>query len=134
MKGRISNAVVWIGIAVALPAAAGPWDQPYVLFEGEKASQTRDTQPARIIAIDGVQVRTGRTEPVAPGMRKVEVSLPGKKGMSNPIRETMEIDAKACTRYRLAAKRSSRTDDDWKAFIAQEESIGECKKKFAAKS
>ena len=80
--------------------------------------------------IDGKNTRTGRADPVPPGRHAIEVSVPGNRGMSNPERQTVEVDAQPCTRYYFAAKRSSPTDNDWKAYVDREESIGECKKKF----
>jgi hypothetical protein len=80
--------------------------------------------------IDGVNTTLGRNDPVKPGTRSVEVSIPGPAGMSNPDRDALTIDAKPCTRYYLAAKRSSPTARDWKAFVSATEPIGECVKKF----
>ena len=117
---------------VALPGVAGPYDQPYSLFQADGRSPTRDTSPATVMKIDGKNNSVGRPDPIAPGMHTIEVSIPGPRGMSNPRRDTLEIDAKPCTRYYLSAKRSSPTDDDWKAFVSFQEPIGECAKKFPA--
>jgi len=51
--------------------------------------------------------------------------------MSDPDRDTLQVDAKPCTRYYFAARRSSPTARDWKVFISASEPIGECEKKFA---
>ena len=114
----------------ALPCAAGPYDQPYVLFQAREKSVANDLAPATVMKIDGKLVRAGRQEPVDPGKHSVEVSVPGARGMSNPERQVVEVDAKPCTRYYFAAKRSSPTDNDWKAYVDREEPIGECRKKF----
>ena len=116
--------------AAALPLLAGPYDQPYVLFEADRRSPTEDTRPATIMNVDGVNMRAGKADPVAPGWRNVEVSVPGARGMSDPQRQMLKIETEACTRYYLAAKRSSRTAKDWQAFVAEKEPIGECRKKF----
>lgn len=116
--------------ASALPAAAGPYDQPYVLFEADRRSPTEDTRPATVMNVDGVNMRPGASDPVAPGWRSVEVSVPGARGMSDPQRQMLKIETEPCTRYYLAAKRSSRTAKDWQAFVALKEPIGECRKKF----
>ena len=128
MKPRILLAA--LATAAALPSVAGPYDQPYVLFEARERSTTQDLAPATVMKVDGKNTRTGRQEPYSPGKHAVEVSVPGRKGMSNPERQTVEVDAQPCTRYYFAAKRSSPTDDDWKAYVAREDSIAECKKKF----
>ena len=113
------------------PVQAGPYDQPWALVEADGRSPTHDTAPAPVMRVDDKNFRRG--DPVAPGPHKVEVSIPGPRGVSNPGRATLEIDAKPCTRYRFAAKRSSPTAKDWQAFIAAEEPIGECRKKFEKK-
>lgn len=109
---------------------ASLYGQPYALFEPERRSATADTQPAFIMKVDGRNMSIDRNDPVAPGERVVEVSIPGPRGMSNPDRDTLTIDAKPCTRYYLAARRSSRTARDWSAFVSAAEPIGECVKKF----
>ena len=84
-----------------------------------------------MVKVDGVDRAINRNDPVAPGMHQVMVSVPGPQGMSSPGRDTLSIEAKPCTRYRLAARRSSRTATDWSAFVAEVEPIGECQKKFS---
>ena len=110
--------------------AKGAYSEPYALFEPQRQMQAADTRPAFVVKIDGRDVSIDRSEPVPPGMRTIVVSIPGSKGMSNPGRATVTVDAKACTRYYLAARRSSRTSRDWSAFIAASEPIGECVRRF----
>lgn len=124
-----------LAVAAAILAAgcateSSMYAQPYALFEPERRSSVEDTRPAFIMRIDGQNVDATRIDPVPVGVRMVEVSIPGPRGMSNPGRDTLRIDAKACTRYFLAARRSSRTDDDWRAFVSAEEPLGDCRKKF----
>jgi len=111
-------------------AAGGDYARPYALFEPQRQLRAADTHPAFVVKIDGRDMSIDRSEPVAPGMRTVVVSIPGSKGMSNPGRATLEVDAKPCTRYYLAARRSSRTARDWSAFVAASEPIGECVRRF----
>jgi hypothetical protein len=123
--------ILALGFSVlALCAVAGPYDQPYVLFEADRHSATQDTKPATIMNVDGVNMRAGKSDAVAPGWRNVEVSVPGARGMSDPQRQMLKIETEPCTRYYLAAKRSSRTAKDWQAFVALKEPIKECRKKF----
>lgn len=122
-----------IAAACVLAAQAGPYDQPWSVFEADNRSATADTRAATVMKIDGKNVPLGRNNVVAPGKHSLELSIPGPRGMSNPKRETLEIDAQPCTRYRFSAKRSSPTDNDWKAFVSTEEPVGECRKKFAPK-
>jgi hypothetical protein len=121
--------------AALLGACAGGsmYSQPYALFEAEQRMPTADTRPAFVMKIDGRNIELGRDEPVAPGLRTVELSIPGPPGMSDPGRDTLQVDAKPCTRYYFAARRSSPTARDWKAFIAASEPVGECVKQFTAK-
>jgi hypothetical protein len=114
-------------------AHAGPYDQPWTTFQADPRSPVADTSPATVMRIDDRMNNAGRADPYPPGPHKLEVSVPGPRGVSNPTRQTLEIDAKPCTRYYLAAKRSSPTAKDWQAFIAAEEPIGECRKKFEKK-
>jgi hypothetical protein len=119
------------GIApLTADAAGGGYSKPYALFEPQRQMQVADTRPAFVVKIDGRNVSIDRSEPVAPGMRTVVVSIPGPKGTSNPGRATLEVDAKPCTRYYLAARRSSPTARDWSAFVAASEPIGDCVRRF----
>lgn len=127
-------------IALALPAVllaacagstGGMYSQPYALFEAHERSQIQELEPAFVMSIDGASRALGNdSEPVEPGLRRVELSIPGPRGMSNPERETLEVDAKPCVRYRFGARRSSPTARDWHATVEASEPIGECLKKF----
>lgn len=103
---------------------------PYALFEPERRSPVEDTRPAFVMKVDGQNVRIDRSDPVTPGAHTVELSVPGAPGMGQSAHDTVTIEAKPCTRYYWAARRSSRTARDWRAFVAHTESIGECRKRF----
>lgn len=111
-------------------AGAGAYSQPYALFEPQAQMEVADTRPAFILKVDGRDVAIDTAEPVAPGKHEVVVSIPGTTRMSNPTRATLTIDAKPCTRYYLAARRSSPTARDWSAFVVGSEPIGECVRRF----
>jgi len=124
-----------IAIGAALLAACaggGMYDQPYALFQPDQRSVPQDTRPAFVLSVDGVSRAISDNNPVAPGMRKIQVSVPGARGMSESTYQTFEIDAKPCTRYYLAARHSSPAADDWSVFVSGTEPIGECQKKFAS--
>jgi len=112
-------------------AGTGMYSEPYALFEAEQKNVPADTRPAFVMRIDGKNVAINRNDPVKPGRHEVEVSIPGPPGMSDPDRDTLAIDARPCTRYYLAARRSSPTARDWKAFVAGTEPIRECASQFA---
>ena len=124
-----------VGTAVASAlvdarAAGGAYAQSYAVFEPQAQMEVADTRPAFVLKVDGRDVAIDTAEPVAAGKHEVVVSIPGTTRMSNPTRATLTIDAKPCTRYYLAARRSSPTARDWSAFVAASEPIGECIRRF----
>jgi hypothetical protein len=114
----------------ATGGGGGMYSQPYALFEPETRSAPDDRAPAPIVSIDGKNRSVTDNTPVEPGKRTVVVSIPGPRGMSDPGRTTLEVDAKPCTRYYFAAKRSSRTAHDWEGYVAGSDPIAECARKF----
>jgi hypothetical protein len=115
----------------ACASGGGMYSQPYALFEPHERSKVQELQPALIMSIDGKSRGINDNgEPVTPGKHRVELSLPGPMGVSNPKYETVEVDAKPCVRYRFGARRDSPTARDWYATIESTEPIGECLKKF----
>ena len=126
-------ALATVALGGCASGPGGMYSQPYALFEPERRMPAADTRSAFIMKIDGQNRDIGRNDPVPPGPHEVEVSIPGPPGMSDPDRDTLQVDAKPCTRYFFAAKRSSPTARDWRAFISAQETIGECEKKFAPK-
>ena len=121
-----------LAVLASLPCAAagGIYGSAYALFEPERRSAVQDTRPAFVLKIDGKSVSIDRSDPVPPGVHSVELSIPGPPGMGQSSRDTLTIEAKACTRYYFAARRSSPTARDWKAFVATSEPIRECLKRF----
>lgn len=130
---RTLTAIVLLAGFTPLPGApaGGMYASPYALFEPERRSAVEDTRPAFVMKIDGQNVSIDRSDPVAPGAHTVELSIPGPPGMGQSARDTVTIEAKPCTRYYWAARRSSRTARDWKAFVAHAEPIVECHKRFS---
>ncbi len=133
MNTKIRVTLLAASVAAALAGCAtggGMYSQPYAQFVPERRSATDDTRPAMVMRIDDHMVDPSRDDPVPPGVHKVEVSVPGPPGMSDPKRDVITVDAKACTRYYFSAKRATRTDTDWQGFVSTAEPIGECQKKF----
>ena len=128
---RAACGLAAVAILASGCAGSGMYSEPYALFEPEQKNVPADTRPAFVMKIDGANRAIDRNDPVKPGRREVEVSIPGPPGMSDPDRDTLAIDAKPCTRYFLAARRSSPTARDWKAFVATTEPIRECTSQFA---
>ena len=133
MNTPIRTALLATAVAAAIGGCAtggGMYSQPYAQFVPERRSATEDTRPALVMRIDDRMVDATRDDPVPPGVHKVEVSVPGPPGMSDPKRDVITVDAKACTRYYFSARRATRTDTDWHGFVSESEPIGECLKKF----
>jgi len=116
----------------ACASGGGMYSQPYALFEPAQRMPAADERPAYVLNIDGQFVAINTNDPVAPGKRTVELSVPGPVGMSDPGRDTLVVDAKPCTRYYFAARRSSMTARDWTAYVVSSEPIDECTKRFSA--
>ena len=116
---------------LSLSAFAGPYDQPYVLITVDPApSSDPDLRKVIINRVDEVTVLSNTPAVVAPGVRKVTLDLPPRKGFHQATQNILEIDAKACTRYYVAAKLDTRTTQEWTPVIRSEEPIKECMKKF----
>ena len=114
----------------AAPAMGGPYDQPYALVEGADRSATREEFPAAITRIDGQSTRNPRkSDPVAPGKHRVTVRFETGRVAQGPDEATRELDMdlEACTRYRIAARRSGATNWEPKVYS---EPIAECQRKF----
>lgn len=129
---RVVSSAVFTVLLGACASGGGMYSQPYALFEPARRMPAEDQRPAFVLNIDGRSVAINTNDPVPPGMRTVELSVPGPAGMSDPGRDTLVVDAKPCTRYYFAARRSSLTARDWKAFVVESEPIGECAKRFSA--
>ena len=111
-------------------AFAGPFDQPYAII-------TTDTKPAAdfllrpviVNRVDGENAMDHRAV-VPPGLRKVTVDLPPRKGFHLATQQTFDLEVKPCVRYHVAAKLANSTSQDWKPVIRSQERIHECEAKF----
>ena len=111
----------------------GTYDEPYALVEAADRSPTREEFPPAITRIDGESTRNPRkSDPIAPGKRKVTVRFETARATHGPDDSTreMEMDLAACTRYRIAARRVGSTSWEPKVYS---EAIPECKRKFGKK-
>jgi hypothetical protein len=124
------SATALAGFVAACATGGGMYSQPYAQLSAERISPTQDTRPAIVMRVDDQMWEINRDDPIPPGRHKIEVSIPGAPGMSNPDRDVLEIDAKPCMRYYFSARRSSRTARDWEGFVSSVEPIGECRRKF----
>ena len=125
------NRLLLAPLFLATAALAGPYDQPYAIITVDPG-KFADPNLRRVIVnrVDEETVMTGNKAVVEPGKRQVTIDLPPRKGFHQATQHTFEIDAKACTRYYVAAKLDSPTTQDWTPVVRSEEAIGECRKKF----
>ena len=120
-----------VSLLAALPALAGPYDQVYSVVTTDRTrAADPEVLPVIVNRIDGETVMAHTEAVIAPGLRKVTVDLPPRKGFTMATQNTFDLDAKPCTRYYIAAKLDSLTTQTWKPVVRNEEPIGECAKKF----
>jgi hypothetical protein len=118
-------------LLLSTAAVAGPYDQPYAIITVDRApSSDPNLLPVIVNRIDGETALSDNKAVVAPGKRQVTIDVPPRKGFRQATQHTFEVDARACTRYFVAAKLDTRTTQDWTPVVRSEERIGECEKKF----
>jgi len=123
--------------ALALAPAllmAGPYDQPYVIITTDTAPTVDpNLRPVLVSRVDGDNV-LNNVAVVPPGKRKVTLDLPPRQGFSSGTQETLDLDAKPCTRYYVMAKLDNAVSQRWAPVIRRAETIGECESSFKLKS
>lgn len=119
-------------ILLSTSALAGPYDQAYSIITTDRAPSADPNLRAVVVnRVDGETVMTTRNEAVvAPGVRKVTIDLPARRGFTQATQHAFDVDAKPCTRYYVAAKLDSPTTQTWTPVIRHQEQIGECRAKF----
>jgi hypothetical protein len=112
-------------------ALAGPYDQAYSIITTDRAaSADPNLRPVIVNRVDGETVPSTNEAVVAPGVRKVTIDLPARRGFTQATQHTFDVDAKPCTRYYVAARLDSPTTQTWTPVVRHAEAIGECRKKF----
>ena len=118
-------------ILLSTSALAGPYDQVYGLITTDKSrSADPDVIPVIVNRVDDVTIQSGQPAVVAPGVRKVTIDVPPRKGFHQATQTTFDLEVKPCVRYHVAARLDSRTTQTWKPMVRSTEPIGECAKKF----
>ncbi len=79
---------------------------------------TLNRYPLLVNAIDGVSTAF-RPVPIAPGLRRVTFDAPPVAGFRVPIQKTYEMNIAPCTRYYVAAQRSTRLTQDWDLVVEE---------------
>jgi hypothetical protein len=105
-----------------------PYDEPYALVEGGMRSAVRKEFPAIVNAVDGQTTFLPRRypTPLKPGKHVIDIYFSTDVGASSKQHRTIELDAAACTRYRIVARYTDLTHVEWNPVIYPEP-IGECK-------
>jgi hypothetical protein len=120
-----------VSVLAAASAFAGPYDQVYAIVTTDRSpSPDKDLRPVIVNRVDGESVLLGQPAVVAPGLRKITIDLPPRKGFKTATQHTMDLDVKPCTRYHLAAKLDSSVTQAWTPVVRSTERIGECESKF----
>jgi hypothetical protein len=123
-------ALAALGTLTALPAFAGPYDQPWSIVE-TYYGRTADSHLRKVIInrIDDTNTEPRNRVVTTPGSHNVVLDVPPRKGF--PASQVqMQMDLKPCTRYYMAAELKSPTLQAWQPIVKYEEPIGECAKKF----
>lgn len=118
-------------ILLSTGALAGPYDQVYGLITVD-TSRSADPHviPVIVNRVDDETVPIRQPAVVAPGLRKVTIDVPPRRGFAVATQQTFELEVKPCTRYYVAAQLDSPTLQSWKPIVRNTEAIGECKRKF----
>ena len=118
-------------LLLSTSALAGPYDQAYSVITTDKSrAADPDVIPVIVNRVDGETIMSRTEAVVAPGMRKVTIDVPPRKGFKQATQATFDLDAKPCTRYYVAAKLENPTLQSWTPVVRSSEPIGECAKKF----
>ena len=118
-------------LLAALPALAGPYDQPYSIITVDRArSADPDLRPVIVNRVDGKTVLSDNKAVVPPGSHQVTIDLPPRRGFKTATQHTFPLEPRPCTRYHVAAKLDSPTTQEWKPVVRSTEAIGECEAKF----
>jgi hypothetical protein len=124
------NRLLAIALLSATPVLAGPFDQPYSIIETDHL-RSSDSHLRRVIVnrVDDENSLNNRAV-VAPGLHKVTIDLPPRKGFHMATQQTFDLDTKPCVRYYVAAELKSEALQEWTPIVRHEDPIGECRKKF----
>lgn len=109
---------------------ANQYKEPWAIVEAADRSQVREEFPPAITQVDGESTRNPRrSDPIAPGKHVITIRFETGRVAQAPseVSREVQIEAEACTRYRIAARRTGGTNWEPKVYS---EPIGECVKKF----
>jgi hypothetical protein len=130
---RLHRPLCALAFIATSAAAAGTYDGPWAIVEGADASSVRNEFRPAITQIDGKSTRdTRESDALAPGPHQVKIRFQTGRVAQSPADEErlLDLDLEGCTRYRIAAQRTTGTQ--WQPKVYSEK-IGECMRKFEGK-
>lgn len=99
---------------------------PVAQVSGKLQTRTAiDLLPVQIVSIDG-RSYVGDPSSVEPGLRKLVLQAPPARGQRVGAQMTMELSIQPCTRYYLAARRSSPVLSAWDPIVERTEPLAPC--------
>ena len=123
---------LWAAVALSATAALAAYDKPWSVVEAGDRSETRQEFPVAITQVDGKSTRSPReSDALAPGRHTVRVRFETARVQQSEAEKSrdLEMTLEPCTRYRIAAQRTTSTGTQWQPRVYTEK-IGECARKF----
>ncbi|HEX3097156.1 MAG TPA: hypothetical protein VHQ02_05525 [Usitatibacter sp.] len=131
MKPSFVNAPAFLAMALAGCAVGAPYGAPWSVIQTDVARSADPLViPVIVNRVDDRNARPDNTAVVAPGLHRVTVDVPPRKGFKTATQHTFELAAEPCTRYYVAARLENRALQEWTPFVRSRERIGECEAKF----
>jgi hypothetical protein len=125
----MNKPILAAAVIALLPGCAdtlhSSYSKPYVKFEAEHNQDLKGLFPATVVAVDGQRINAGDTPPFPPGMRTVDVEMRLQHDAYSPQRKSIQVDAKPCTRYYLASRKTP--EGPFVPVVSHEEPIKECR-------
>jgi hypothetical protein len=120
--------------AVATACASSPYKEPYAEIRVDDIRPADpNVIPVIINRVDDKTTLDSRYAVVAPGVHKVTVDVPPRKGFHLGTQADFVITTEPCMRYYIDARLETRVTQEWTPFVRSVEPIGECREKFAAR-
>jgi hypothetical protein len=130
MKFEITRSLV-VCVAAAL---VGCQTAPLSFLDGQPQTRT-DTSlyPLKVVSVDG-SIQFHNPVQVAPGPRWLTLEAVPGAGARNGVQRSYVFKVEPCTRYYLAAQRTSPMATDWSLIIESKESVTGCNPELELKN
>lgn len=109
-----------------LTLLAGCQTAPLSFLDGQPLTQA-DTSlyPVQVVSVDG-RIQFRNPVQVAPGPRWLTLEAAPGAGARTGVQRSFVFKVEPCTRYRLAARRTSPMASDWSLVIDSKETVTSC--------